>query len=288
MGVIGGDIEQDERRRVGANLKDAEDEARDEVWASYRFSYLLDSENPSGMSVIDLGAGHASAVESLSGRVLTALKSGGKLNESVGASYIERNWPQSLKDSGAWPLIGLRQSFLNGSLTRLIDPDRVLKIKIPEFVQMGEFGLASGPTPSGGYDKVWLNELISPDEVLFDSQLFLLSRAIAATLKKGAPGGIEETPAKPQPPDLVLTGTEDQPPEPIPGKLSQLRISGNIPPEVWNRFGSRILPKLRSSRNLNLGIILSCEGMANEIGSLRSELRQALDDLGLRGEVRIE
>ena len=31
---------------------------------------------------------------------------------SVGAGYIERNWPPALKDAGAWPLASLRQSFL--------------------------------------------------------------------------------------------------------------------------------------------------------------------------------
>jgi hypothetical protein len=63
-------------------------------------------------------------VKTLCGRVIAALKSEALLNESVGAGYIERNWPPALKDSGAWPLASLRQSFLNGSLTRLIDPRR--------------------------------------------------------------------------------------------------------------------------------------------------------------------
>jgi hypothetical protein len=58
--------------------------------------------------------------------------------------YIERNWPPALKDAGAWPLASLRQSFLNGSLTRLVDPDATLKSKIVEFVTRGDFGLASG------------------------------------------------------------------------------------------------------------------------------------------------
>ena len=58
--------------------------------------------------------------------VIAALKSDGLLNESVGAGYIDRHWPPAFKDAGIWPLTSLRQSFLNGSLTRLIDPDGVL------------------------------------------------------------------------------------------------------------------------------------------------------------------
>lgn len=81
------------------------------------------------------------------------------------ARYIERRWPLALKDAGAWPLIGLRQAFLNGSLTRLLDVDGVLKGEIVEFVTKGDFRLASGQQPGGGYGRVWYKELISPDEV---------------------------------------------------------------------------------------------------------------------------
>ena len=70
--------------------------------------------------MIDLGAGHSSGNETLCGRVIAALRSQALLNESVGAGYIERNWPEAFKATGAWPLSGLRQSFLNGSLTRLV------------------------------------------------------------------------------------------------------------------------------------------------------------------------
>jgi hypothetical protein len=47
----------------------------------------------------------------------------------------------------------LRQSFLNGSLTRLVDPDSILKSKIVEFVTRGDFGLASGKKPDGAYER---------------------------------------------------------------------------------------------------------------------------------------
>ena len=110
---------------------------------------LADGQEPDGLKVIDLGAGHSSSGETLCGRVIAALKSEALLNESVGAGYIERNWPPALKESGAWPLASLRQSFLNGSLTRLVDPDAILKTKIVEFVTRGDFGLASGQKPDG-------------------------------------------------------------------------------------------------------------------------------------------
>src|SRR5437016_4851976 len=80
------------------------------------------------------------ANETLSGQSLGALNTEALLNESIGVGYIDRHWPPAFKDSGAWPLGSLRQSFLNGTLTRLLDPDRVLRTRIAEFVAAGEFG----------------------------------------------------------------------------------------------------------------------------------------------------
>ena len=183
-GLLGADFERADHQEIQAKVALAEDDAKDEVWAGYRFVVLADSTDPSGLKVIDLGAGHSSASETLCGRIIAALKAEALLNESVGAGYIDRNWPPAFKDSGAWPLASLRQSFLNGALTRLLDPDGVLKTKLVEFVGRGEFGLASGPKPEGGYERLWYSEPITSDEIAFESGVVLLKKAKAEELKK--------------------------------------------------------------------------------------------------------
>ncbi|MFQ5849842.1 MAG: DUF499 domain-containing protein, partial [Candidatus Binatia bacterium] len=120
-GSLGTDYDRADRNEIQTKVSDAEEAAKDEVWGGYRYVVLTDSREPDGLKVIDLGAGHSSGAETLCGRVITALKSNALLNESVGAGYLDRNWPPALKESGAWPLSSLRQSFLNGSLTRLVD-----------------------------------------------------------------------------------------------------------------------------------------------------------------------
>src|SRR5437868_536412 len=157
---LGADYDKADRAEIAAKVESAEEDAKDEVWASYRFVVIADSQADDRLQVIDLGAGHASSNETLCGRILTALKSQELLNESVGAGYLDRKWPKALKESGAWPLQGLRQSFLDGSLTRLPDPDRILRQKIVEFVDKGEFGLASGVEPDGRYQRVWYGEVV--------------------------------------------------------------------------------------------------------------------------------
>ncbi|MEX2032276.1 MAG: hypothetical protein WEA81_05360, partial [Dehalococcoidia bacterium] len=99
---------------------------------------------------------------------LAALRAQSLLNESPGAGYIERRWPEPFKETGAWPLSSLRQAFLTGAMERLVDVDLYLKAKVPEFVSRGDFGLASGQQPSGSYTRVWFNEGLPVDEVVFE------------------------------------------------------------------------------------------------------------------------
>ncbi|MBU2499468.1 MAG: AAA family ATPase, partial [Proteobacteria bacterium] len=284
-GTLGGDFDRVDRAEIQSKVSDAEEGAKDEVWGGYRFAVIADNKEPDGLKTIDLGAGHSSGAETLCGRVITALKSQALLNESVGASYIERNWPSALKDSGAWPLASLRQSFLNGSLTRLLDPDAVLRTKIVEFVLRGDFGLASGKKPEGGYERVWFNEPLSSDEISFESGVFLLLKSKAKSLKietEPIPGGGPEPIPEPEP----------EPPsgqEPVSGpSLKTFRIIGNVPPEVWNRFGTKVLPKLRSGTDLKIGIDFSVSMETGIAKSFETELKQILDDLGLSDRIEIE
>ena len=219
--------------------------------------------------------------------MIGALKSEALLNESVGAGYIERNWPPTLKDSGAWPLAGLRQSFLNGSLTRLVDPDATLRAKVVEFVIAGEFGLASGRKPDGGYERVWFEELVAQDEVAFDAGVFLLRRGSAKALKTGVPS---ELGPRPQSGPEPVTAPEPAPaPVTAPGVgTKMLRLVGTVPPEVWNRLGTKILPKLRVGADLHIGLEFTVTVKADTAGSLAAELQQVLQELGLGEAVRVE
>jgi hypothetical protein len=292
-GVLGSEFDRADLADLRATVSDAEDDAKDEVWAGYRFVVLADSQARDGLKVVDLGAGHASSSESLCGRVVAALKSEALLNESVGAGYIDRNWPPALKESGAWPLASLRQSFLNGALTRLLDPDTVLRQKIVQFVERGAFGLASGSKGDGEYERVWYEEAVAPDEVAFESGVFLLTKEKARTLKEEPTGGDEtEEGAPPEPPP---SEEERGGPGPGPGPGAEteeeartIRIKGTVPPELWNRMGTKILPKLRSGIELTVGVEFTVKARGAAASSLENDLRQILADLGLTDQVRME
>lgn len=297
-GTLQGEFEQSDRGKVSGELTEATDGAVDEVWASYRFVYVADPTAEDGLKLVDLSAGHASAGQSLTERIVFALRSEGLLNESVGAGYLERNWPPALKESGAWPLSSLRQAFLNGALTRLLDPDGALRTKIVEFVRRGDFGLASGPKSDGTYDRTWLEQPVDAAEVTFDAQVFLLtkSRAKSLTQKPAVEAGPTTTT-----PVTGSTQTAAPTPAPVDGAAPEagtaptpstpsrvvIRLTGTVTPEVWNRIGIKLIPKLRNGQQLRLGIEFCCDAEAADAVPLQAELMQVLADLHLSDSIQL-
>jgi hypothetical protein len=300
-GVLGGDFDKSDRTEVQTRVADAREDAEEEVWASYRYIVLADSSEPDGLKVIDLGAGHASQGETLCGRVITALKSQGLLNEGVGSGYIDRNWPPALKESGAWPLTSLRQSFLNGALTRLPDPDTVLRKKIGEFVQNGDFGLAYGQSAEG-FQQVWFEESVGPDEISFEPNVFLLTKAKAKALKSKQTGATKGTTIFDTPVTGEGTGnevatelgtgtlTKEKPENAVidTSSVRKLRVAGTVPTEIWNRLGSKVLTKLKACEGLVVRIEFTVQVKADVAKGLETELRQILEDLSLGGQVQVE
>lgn len=291
-GTLGGDFDRSDLAELRSKLADAEEAVKDEVWGCYRFVVIADNKEPDGLKTIDLGAGHSSGNETLCGRVITTLKSQALLNESVGAGYIERNWPPALKGSGAWPLSSLRQSFLNGSLTRLIDPDTILKGKIVEFVLKGEFALGSGQKPDGSYERILFNESIDPADVMFDSGVFLILKDKAKELVSSSAPKVPdriEIPSEPEPQSPPMQAIPDQIPETEPTPAKRIfQITGDIPPEIWNRLGTKILPKLRNGSEVRIGIDFSVTIDKQMEKNFESELKQIIEDLGLVGRVRVD
>jgi hypothetical protein len=287
-GLLGTEYEQPERAEVRTEVKTAEDAAKDQVWSGYRFVALSDMKSSTGFKTIDLGAGHSSKTETLCGRVIATLRTEGYLSEGIGAGYIDRNWPPAFKDSSAWPLASPRQSLLNGTLTRLLDPDPVLKARIGEFVARGEFGLASGSEPGGAYRRVWFREDVGPVEIAFDADVYLLTKAVAEKLK--SPGG-SPTPAPAPEPAPPVTPVTPEPPRPDgggPGAHTIVSVAGSIPPEQWNRLGTRLIPKMRAAGIVTATISLEIEIDPTKATALSAELRQIIEEAGLSDSVRID
>jgi hypothetical protein len=293
-GTLPGEFDRSDSEEIKARLSDAEDAAQDEVWAGYRYIALYDSKSETGITVIDLGAGHANAGETLSGRVITTLKSRALLNESPGPGYLERRWAEPFKKSGAWPISALRQAFLNGTLERLLEPDSYLKAKLPGFVMNGDFGYASG-AKGNAYSRVWFRELLPQEEISFDSDVYLLLPQRAQELK----AGVQAVEVVSEPTETGATGGEGgagplfMPPKTEAGGAPSARertltIRGEIPTEVWNRLGRTLIPKLKTGNELVMKLDVSVQVDSDTAQGFQQELLQILRDLNLSESVKID
>jgi len=293
-GPLAKDFEAADRAEIRTRVTEAEEAAREDVWGTYTFIVFHDATEPDGLRVINLGAGHSSTGIPLCARVLEALKSDGRLNEGISAGYLERNWPPALKHEGVWPLSSLRQSFLNGALTRLIDPDAILKQRLAEMVEKGEMGLGSVQKPDGSFERIWFQEPLSREEVSFESGVFLVSKAKVQALraKPVKPPEFKPMGETTTPPTTTInpaggsttptpgTETTGQPSTTKPTKQT-ISLAGQIPSDQWNRVGTKLMPKLRSAGNVVVEISLSVEVPAEQSAALTGDLNQVLLDLGL-------
>ena len=70
--------------------------------------------------------------------------------------------------------------------------------------------------------------------------------------------------------------------------MTALRLVGTVPPEVWNRLGTKILPKLRAGSDLRIGLEFTVSVRADSAGNLATELQQILQELGLGESVQVQ
>jgi len=158
-------------------------------------------------------------------------------------------------------------------------------------VAKGDFGLASGPQADGSYERLWYGESIPPEEVAFENGVFLLTKGKAETLRKRPSAAL-----KPQPtPSTEAAAVPGQPPtsppeaERPPEPSSRIfRISGNVPPEIWNRLGTKVIPKLRTGAALRIGVEFTVSIERSQSESFQAELQQILQDLGLNDTVKVQ
>ena len=138
---------------------------------------------------------------------------------------------------------------------------------------------------------MWFDEAVSAEEIGFEAGVFLIRKVTAECLRMSASGGPASDPKSelgsgPKP-DTEAGPASNPDSVAAPGTRT-LRLTGNVPPEVWDRLGTKILPKLRNGTELRIGVDFSVTVPAEGASSLMMELRQVLKELDLGDAVRLE
>jgi len=71
-------------------------------------------------------------------------------------------------------------------------------------------------------------------------------------------------------------------------KRATLRLTGDVPPDSWNRLGTKVLPKLRSGDSFRVGIDFTVTIEPAAAKNMENEIRLILNELGLDQRVHIE
>ena len=138
-----------------------------------------------------------------------------------------------------------------------------------------------------GFASDLFGEQIGPEEISFEHQVFLLKeKARALNEPTGAEGATILPPeGEPHPPanqnrQLHLEPEPSGEPQPPDAKRT-FHISGEVPPEAWNRIGIKVIPKLRSGSDLQTKVSFSVKIKEGQSGNFETELKQILTELGL-------
>ena len=67
-----------------------------------------------------------------------------------------------------------------------------------------------------------------------------------------------------------------------------MQIRGTLPPELWNRLGTKLVPKLRAGKELTVGLNISVTIGSEAAAPFESDVNDILEDLGLGDRIRID
>ena len=138
-----------------------------------------------------------------------------------------------------------------------------------------------------------------PEEIEFVYDAFVVrkdrAKALRASVMTTSAAAVQATmPGAPVPSEFTLVSPDSGQPTTLDAGVSTvptkilLRVKGAIPPELWNGFGSKIIPKLRSAEQLKALVELTVEVDTSASTALEMEVQQILSDLDLGGKVAVE
>lgn len=276
-GIIGSEYESCSVDVISSRLAAAETRAREEVRSAYQTVVITDRSQSDDLRVVNVGDRSADTETSTAQHIITKLRAAAILSDSAGSGYLVRVWPPAFRDSGTWPLSSLLQNFFTGSLTRLLDAEVALREAIRSGVAAGDFALGAGLQGDGSFERIWRQELCPAEAIRFDANHALLDGTQGSgsnhdsdklTDRSAVPGGSEASPAESQ------TG-------------GQISITGSIPPELWNRIGTKILARLKSAGNVKVDVSITAACDETSGAELVETLRQTLSDLGIADRVDV-
>ncbi|WP_425482800.1 hypothetical protein [Caldichromatium japonicum] len=256
-------LDEAQKRQLAENIHKAKRDLKESIWRAYKHLFLLAKDNT--VKMVDLGLVHSSAADTPISNILNRLSADGDVEKGVSPNFLVRNWPPAFKE---WATKSVRDAFYASPVfPRLLNAETI-KETIARGVESGILAYV-GKGASGKYQPFAFNQSVSPTDIEFSDDMFVITAeaardylnaqtmppAVGASEQgngigagTGAGGGAEpsETPIEPQP--------APTPPVPRPAKIAGIRWSGEVPPQKWMNFYTKVLSRFAATPGLKLTI----------------------------------
>ena len=283
------DLKLDETQvhQLAENLKKARRDLKETIWRTYKNLMMLGKDNT--VKRVDLGLVHSSAATDLVSLIVTRLSSDGDLEtKGISPSFLIRNWPPAFKE---WSTKSVRDAFFaSPQFPRLTNPD-VLKETISRGVGNGLLAYV-GKTASGDYKPFYYNKALMTADVELSEEMFIVTKETAEAYLKG-----RATPGSPTPILQTTDPTGSAGPVAAPSTTQPslgpihatgLAWTGEIPPQKWMNFYTKVLSRFASARGLKLTVKVEATPEGGVSKQKVEETKAALRELGLNDDLKVE
>lgn len=284
-------VDDAQRRQLTENIKRAQRDLKEAVWRTYKNVLFLGKDNQ--IRSMDLGLINSSAAETLVQFVINQLKQADEVQLGISSNFLVRNWPPAFKE---WSTKAVRDAFFASPMfPRLLNPEAV-KETIARGVENGQLAYVS-KSPSGKYSVFSFERSMSPSDIEISEDMFVITRETAEAYRSGqstqaaaptppasTPGAEPSKPASPtdlfpQPPGAGGGSVTAR------GTVARLSWAGEVPPQKWMNFYTRVLSKFATGTGLRLTVKVDVAPDGGLSQQKVDETRSALRELGLNDKL---
>lgn len=290
-------LDEAQKKQLAENIHKAKRDLKESIWRAYKYLFLLAKDN--SVKMVDLGLVHSSAADTPISNILNRLSVDGDMEKSVSPNFLVRNWPPAFKE---WATKSVRDTFYASPVfPRLLNAETI-KETIARGVESGILAYV-GKGASGKYQPFAFNQSVSSADIEFSDDMFIIKAEVARAyldaqatpplagwagqgggtgVGAGTGGGAEPggTPIEPQP--------APTPPVPGPAKIAGIRWSGEVPPQKWMNFYTKVLSRFAATPGLKLTIAVEVSPSDGISKQSLEETQNALRELGLDDQVTVK
>lgn len=280
-----------QKKQLQEAIQRARRDLKESIWRTYKHVALLAKDNT--LKVVDLGLVHSSsgADNNPLSYVLHRLSTDGDIEKGVSPNFLMRNWPPAFKE---WSTKSVRDAFYASPMFPRILNAEAIKDTLAKGVEGGLLAYV-GKGLQGTYQPFYFKQSIYSGDVEFSEDMFIIPAGAAQayaekTASAAGSGGVttgpgDGTPSHPGAGPIV-GGPGGAPPQPQPGSpdvthVSGIDWSGEVPPQKWMNFYTKVLSRFAGTTGLKLNVHIEVTPAGGVSKHSVEDTRNALRELGL-------